>query len=81
MIFDILLCMAEDVTESAFVEGDRSGTYGRGIRLETSRTTEQEAMLMRSARAQLWNKLRGLQLKGGERLEDMTVEDELSWTK
>ncbi|XP_068724220.1 L-fucose kinase-like [Montipora capricornis] len=64
MIFDILLCMAEDVTESAFVEGDRSGTYGRGIQLETSRTTEQEAMLMRSARAQLWNKLRGLQLKG-----------------
>ncbi|XP_068715379.1 L-fucose kinase-like isoform X2 [Montipora foliosa] len=64
MIFDILLCMAEDVTESAFVEGDRSGTYGRGIQLETSRTTEQEAMLMRSARAQLWNKLRGCQLKG-----------------
>lgn len=67
MIFDILLCMAEDVIESAFVDGDRSGTYSKRRQVETSRTAQQEAMLMRSARAQLWNNLRGLQLKGGER--------------
>lgn len=64
MIFDILLCMAEDVIESAFVDGDRSGTYSKRRQVETSRTAQQEAMLMRSARAQLWNNLRGLQLKG-----------------
>lgn len=59
--------MAEDVIESAFVDGDRSGTFSKRRQVETSRTAQQEAMLMRSARAQLWNNLRGLQLKGGER--------------
>ena len=66
MIFDILLCLAEDVTESAFVEGERSGTYGRGNHPGTSRSSQQELMLMRSARAKIWQSLRGLQLKGGK---------------
>ena len=66
MIFDILLCLAEDVSESDFVCGERSGSYGRrNTRYETSRDYQSQLMLMRSARAQLWKSLRGLQLKGG----------------
>nr|XP_058947533.1 L-fucose kinase-like [Pocillopora verrucosa] len=65
MIFDILLCLAEDVSESDFVCGERSGSYGRrNTRYETSRDYQSQLMLMRSARAQLWKSLRGLQLKG-----------------
>ena len=65
MIFDILLCLAEDVTESAFVEGERSGSYGRYIPVTMKSSEHPKRMLMRSARAMLWQRLRGVELKGG----------------
>ncbi|KAJ7382350.1 hypothetical protein OS493_035627 [Desmophyllum pertusum] len=64
MIFDILLCLAEDVTESDFVCGERSGSYGRSSRPGTNRDSQRNTMLMKSARAMLWKSLRGVQLKG-----------------
>ncbi|XP_073233472.1 L-fucose kinase-like [Porites lutea] len=64
MIFDILLCLAEDVTESAFVEGERSGSYGRYIPVTMKSSEHPKRMLMRSARAMLWQRLRGVELKG-----------------
>ena len=66
MIFDILLCLAEDVTESAFVEGERSGSYGRYIPVTMKSSEHPKRMLMRSARAMLWQRLRGVELKGGQ---------------
>ena len=67
MIFDILLCLAEDVTESAFIDGERSGSYGRDTYLEKRKSSQKQAMmLMRNARATLWQNLRGVQLRGGD---------------
>ena len=65
LFFDILLCMAEDVNESAFVDGERSGSYGRSTRMGTKRSSQKEMMLMKGARASLWKILRGVSLKGG----------------
>ena len=65
MIFDILLCLAEDVTESAFVEGERSGSYGRYIPVTMKSSEHPKRTLMRNARAMLWQRLRGVELKGG----------------
>ncbi|CAH3175671.1 unnamed protein product [Porites lobata] len=64
MIFDILLCLAEDVTESAFVEGERSGSYGRYMPVTMKSSEHPKRTLMRNARAMLWQRLRGLELKG-----------------
>ncbi|CAH3175674.1 unnamed protein product [Porites lobata] len=64
MIFDILLCLAEDVTESAFVEGERSGSYGRYIPVTMKSSEHPKRTLMRNARAMLWQRLRGVELKG-----------------
>ncbi|CAH3175669.1 unnamed protein product, partial [Porites lobata] len=64
MIFDILLCLAEDVTESAFVEGERSGSYGRYIPVTMNSSEHPKRTLMRNARAMLWQRLRGVELKG-----------------
>ena len=65
LFFDILLCLADDITESAFVEGERSGSYGRSTRMGTKCSSKKEMMVMKSARASLWKLLRGVTLKGG----------------
>ena len=65
LFFDILLCLAEDVTESAFVDGERSGSYGRSTRMGTKCSSKKEMVLMKGARASLWKILRGVKLKGG----------------
>ncbi|XP_020619681.1 L-fucose kinase-like [Orbicella faveolata] len=65
LFFDILLCLAEDVTEADFVCGERSGSYGRSTRMGTKCSSKDEMTLMRGARASLWKILRGVSLKGG----------------
>ncbi|KAJ7382346.1 hypothetical protein OS493_035623 [Desmophyllum pertusum] len=64
LFFDILLCLAEDVTESDFVCGERSGSYGRSTRMGTKCSSKHEMTLMKGARASLWKILRGVSLKG-----------------
>ncbi|KAL9974567.1 hypothetical protein ACROYT_G011618 [Oculina patagonica] len=64
MIFDILLCLAEDVTESDFVCGERRGSFGHSTWPGTNNSSHRQTMLMRSARAMLWKILRGVHLKG-----------------
>lgn len=64
LFFDILLCLAEDVTEADFVCGARSGSYGRSTRMGTKCSSKDEMTLMRGARALLWKILRGVSLTG-----------------
>ena len=67
LFFDILLCLAENITESAFVDGERSGSYGCSTRMGTKCSSKDDMMLMKAARNLLWKKLRGITLKGGTR--------------
>lgn len=57
LFFDLLLCMAQAVTEEAFVAGRRTGTVGGDV---------QSSRAARSARAVLWKSLRMLPLTMGE---------------
>ena len=67
LFFDILLCLAENVTESAFVSGERSGSYGCSTRMGTKCSSKDDMMIMKAGRNLLWKKLRGTTLKGGTR--------------
>nr|XP_058947524.1 L-fucose kinase-like [Pocillopora verrucosa] len=64
LFFDILLSLAGDVTESDFVCGERSGSYGHSTSMGTECSSKDEMALMRGARAKLWKILRGVSLKG-----------------
>ncbi|KAM7427970.1 hypothetical protein ABFA07_020984 [Porites harrisoni] len=64
LFFDILLCLAEDITESDFVDGERSGSYGRSTRMGRECSSSEDMMLMKAVRASLWKLLRGITLKG-----------------
>lgn len=64
LFFDILLCLAENITESAFVDGERSGSYGCSTRMGTKCSSKDDMMIMKAARNLLWKKLRGITLKG-----------------
>ncbi|XP_028392765.1 L-fucose kinase-like [Dendronephthya gigantea] len=73
-VWDILLLMAKNVSESDFVSGDRSMSYGRktladGSIAETRRnmstkdTSQESRFFMKQARKILWRELRGTPLK------------------
>jgi len=64
LFFDILLCLAENITESAFVDGERSGSYGCSTSMGTKCSSKDDMMIMKAARNLLWKKLRGITLKG-----------------
>lgn len=64
LFFDILLCLAEDLTESAFVNGERSGSYGCSTRMGTKCSSKKEMTMMKAARNCLWKVLRGITLRG-----------------
>lgn len=57
LFFDLLLCMAQAVTEEAFVAGRRTGTGGGNA---------QSSGTVRSARTVLWKTLRTVPLTMGE---------------
>ncbi|XP_022083958.1 L-fucose kinase-like [Acanthaster planci] len=58
LFFDILLCLAKDVTKEEFVSGEKGKPYNMAYNKK-----EHEQGIVRNARAQMWNKLRGLPMK------------------
>ena len=57
--------MAEDISESEFVQGNRSGAYGRSTRVGIKQSSVEEKGLMKGARSLLYKHLRGIPLTGG----------------
>ncbi len=60
LFFDILLTMCTDVSEEAFVTGERSGFFGSKSRVDTSNSVD-----IQTARASLWKHLSQNKLKAG----------------
>ena len=61
--------MADDVSESDFVLGNRSGVYGRSTRTGIKQSSVEEKGFMKGARALLYKQLRGIPLTGGRLYE------------
>ncbi|XP_038068725.1 L-fucose kinase-like [Patiria miniata] len=58
LFFDVLLCLAKDVTKEEFVSGEKGIPYDK---MRHKRACEQG--IVRNARAQMWEKLRGIPMK------------------
>ena len=63
--------MADDVSERDFVQGNRSGAYGRSTRTGTKQCSAEEKNLMKGARALLFKQLRDVPLTGGKLCGDI----------
>ena len=61
LFFDMLLCLAKDVTKEEFVSGEKGKPYDMA-----NNKKEFEQGIVRNARAQMWDQLRGLPMKASE---------------
>ena len=63
LYFDILLCMATNVSKDDFIMGQRSGVYGT-VHFPDLKTVD--VSLRQNAREVLWNALNEFKIQGGE---------------
>lgn len=60
MYFDILLCLAKDVSEEEFVSGEKGKQYDKAYQKK-----QYNEGLIRNVRSLMWKKLRGIPMKAG----------------